>query len=71
MTPQDLGREVAQAGLRATPPVAVSGAILFHGLSIPDLAQIAVCGLTAVYVILQCGYLLWRWCRDRRNAAGA
>lgn len=69
MTAQDLAREAAQAGVRAAPPVAVSGAILFHGLSLPDLAQIAVCGLTAVYVILQCGYLLWRWRRDRRNAA--
>ena len=54
--------------MKAAPPVAVSGVALFHGLSVPDLAQVGVCGLTAIYVILQCGYLLWKWRRDR-NAA--
>lgn len=68
MTPQDLGREVAQVGLRSTPPVAVSSAILFHGLSIPDIAQIAVCVATLGFIGLQAAYLWWKWRRDRRAA---
>lgn len=65
MTPQELAQEVAKEGLKAAPPVAVSGAALFHGLSVPDMAQLIVLGLTAIYVILQAAYLLWKWRRDR------
>ncbi len=69
MTPQDLGREIAQGAVRSTPPVAVSGAILFHGLSIPDIAQIAVCVATLGFIGLQAAYVWWKWRRDRNDSA--
>lgn len=48
--------ELTQEGLKATPPVAVTLAWM-SGLTINDAVGYA----TLIYVVLQAGYLLWKW----------
>lgn len=56
---------VAAAAAKAAPPVAVSGAMI-AGVPMSDV----VLGLTAVYLLLQIGYLVWKWRKEARGRGG-
>lgn len=66
-----LNAEVASEALKAAPPVTVTATALAGGLSLNNIIGAA----TLVYIILQAGYLLWKWRRDwrreRRGMEGA
>lgn len=52
--------EVTNEAVKATPPVMVSVAGWFGGLTINQAVGIA----TIVYIALQAGYLVWKWHRE-------
>lgn len=60
----DLAHDAASAAIKAAPPVAVTAAGHIAGWTIDY--WILVC--TLIYLVLQIGYLVWRWSRDIRRA---
>jgi hypothetical protein len=64
----DIHQSMAAAGARATPPVVVSAASTLSHAPLQDWVYI----LTLVYLVVQIGYLLWKWWRaiHRREPAG-
>lgn len=52
-------KDLAIEGAKATPPIAVVGTSIAQGWTINH----AVAALTIVYLLLQIGWLLWRWHR--------
>lgn len=59
-------QDVVKSAAEATPPVVVA-ALHLGGVSLPDWVAL----LTAVYVVLQIGHLLWRWTRAARRNSGS
>lgn len=55
--------EIAQEGLKASPPVAVSAYTAAQGLTLNEIVAIA----TLIYIALQVGYLLWKWWREAKK----
>lgn len=60
---KELIKDVAAEGAKATPPIAVVGTSIAQGLTINTV----VGTLTIVYLLMQIGWLAWRW---RRAAQG-
>lgn len=60
----DMTRDITVAGAKTAPPVAVSLAAHLGALTLNDWLAIA----TIVYVVLQTGYLVWKWSREWRAA---
>ncbi len=56
--------EIAQEGLKATPPVAITAVAWMKGLTLTDAVGIA----TLAYIALQAGYLIWKWYREFKKS---
>lgn len=56
---------LAAAAAKAAPPVGVSGAMI-AGVPMADI----VLWLTAAYLVLQIGYLGWKWYGEARQKKG-
>lgn len=54
MVKQEMATVVADAAIRATPPVAVTA---IYGVALPDI----VAGLTVVYLVIQIAYIVNKW----------
>lgn len=65
MNNHSFSAEFAEQALKGSPPVAVTAGML-AGMQMQDW----VFALTLVYLLLQIGYLAWKWIRDIRNNAG-
>lgn len=52
------------AAAKAAPPVAVSGAMI-AGVQMADI----VLWLTMIYLVVQIGYLGWKWIREWRESS--
>lgn len=65
-----MNAEVASEAVKAAPPVAVVATSIASGWSINHIVGAA----TIAYIVLQAGYLVWRWRRDvlreRRERSG-
>lgn len=57
---------IANEGLKATPPVTVTAVAWMQGLTINEVVGYA----TLVYIVLQAGYLVWKWVREARGSSG-
>lgn len=55
--------EIAQESLKAAPPVAVTAWAWMSGLDINQVVGYA----TLLYIVLQAGYLIWKWVREVRR----
>ncbi len=55
---------IANEGLKATPPVTFTALTWAQGMTLPDAVALA----TLVYIVLQAGYLLWKWYREWKKA---
>jgi len=53
---------VSDMAIKATPPVAVSGATI-AGIEVPNLVQLA----TLVYLVVLITYKCWHWYREWRG----
>jgi hypothetical protein len=56
---KEMMKDIALEGAKATPPVAVVTTTWAGGWSMNDTVIV----LTIVYLLLQIGWLLWRWHR--------
>lgn len=56
-------QEVMQEALKATPPVSIAIAEKAAGWTLNDTVLTA----TLIYVIMQAGYLVWKWLREYRR----
>lgn len=54
---------IADQGLKAVPPVTVTVLAWVHNMTLPDAVALA----TLIYIVLQAGYLVWRWIREARK----
>lgn len=55
---------VATEGMKASPPVAVSAMATVQGWQMADWVALA----TVLYILMQAGYLGWKWYREYRKA---
>ena len=55
--------EVVQEGLKASPPVTVTAWAWMNGLTLNEVVAVA----TLIYIVLQAGYLIWKWVREIRR----
>ncbi len=55
--------EITNEGLKATPPVVITTLSWMQGLTLTDFVALA----TLAYIILQSGYLVWKWWREART----
>lgn len=55
--------EIPQEGLKAAPPVAVTAWAWVAGLTLDKWVALA----TLTYIVLQAGYLIWKWVREIRK----
>ena len=56
---KEIIKDVVTEGAKATPPVAVVTTSIAQGWTINN----AVGALTVIYLLLQIGWLVWRWYR--------
>ncbi len=56
-------QEITTEAVKAAPPVAVSVAAATDALTLNDWMLIATIG----YVLIQAGYLIWKWFREWRR----
>lgn len=54
---------IANEGLKATPPVTVTAVAWMQGMTLTDAVALA----TLIYIVLQAGYLIWKWVREARK----
>lgn len=54
---------IVQEGLKSSPPVAITAVAWMQGLTLTDVVALA----TLAYIVLQCGYLIWRWWREYKK----
>lgn len=59
---QEIGEAVSSSVARSLPPVGVVGATV---AGVPLDAWVLI--LTAMYIVLQSAYLVWRWLREARR----
>jgi len=52
--------DIISEAAKSTPPVAVTVAAATGGISLNNIIGAA----TLVYIVLQAGYLIWKWRRD-------
>lgn len=52
--------EIAEEGLKAAPPVTVTAWAWLNGLTLDKWVALA----TLTYIVLQAGYLIWKWWRE-------
>jgi len=64
--PLALRGELVPASAKSGPPVAVA-ALTMAGVGLQDWVYI----LTAIYLVTQTGYLVWKWFREWRKPFGA
>ena len=57
-----MNTEVVQEAAKSAPPVVVTLGTLASGVTINHIMGL----VTIVYVVLQAGYLVWKWRRDVR-----
>lgn len=57
-----LNTEIVTEAAKAAPPVAVTATAMAGGLSLNNVIGAA----TLIYIVLQAGYLVWKWRRDIR-----
>lgn len=57
-----LNTEIVTEAAKAAPPVAVTATAVAGGLNLNNVVAIA----TVLYIVLQAGYLIWKWRRDIR-----
>lgn len=55
-----LNAEIASEAAKAAPPAMITTIAAVGGLSLNNVIGIA----TLVYIVLQAGYLVWKWRRD-------
>lgn len=55
-----MNTEIVTEAAKAAPPVAVTATAMAGGLSLNNVIGAA----TLIYIILQAGYLVWKWRRD-------
>ena len=55
-----LNSEIASEAIKAAPPVTVTATALAGGISLNNVIGAA----TLIYIVLQAGYLIWKWRRD-------
>lgn len=55
--------EILSEVAKSTPPAAVVATATVSGLSLNNVIGIA----TLIYIVLQAGYLIWKWRRDVRR----
>lgn len=58
-----MNTEIASEAAKAAPPVTVIATSTLAGWSLNNFIGLA----TLVYIILQAGYLLWKWRRDYKQ----
>jgi len=58
-----LNSEIASEAAKAAPPAMITTIAAVGGLSLNNIIGIA----TLVYIVLQAGYLIWKWRRDIRR----
>lgn len=58
-----LNTEIATEAAKSAPPAAVAVTAFMEGVSLNNVVGIA----TLVYIVLQAGYLVWKWRRDIRR----
>lgn len=63
MDRETIVRTAAVEGMKAAPPVAVVSTNVANGWTMTHTAT----ALTILYVLLQMGYLLWRWSNERED----
>lgn len=56
-------QEIAQETAKSAPAVIVTGWAWMSGLTLTDLVAVA----TLVYIVLQAGYLVWKWIKEARS----
>ena len=56
--------DIAHESLKSAPPVAVTGWAWMNGLSLNEVVALATLG----YIVLQAGYLLWKWYREWKRS---
>jgi hypothetical protein len=54
---------VLHEGAKSAPPVVVAGTAWLFGLTLNDWVAIG----TLAYLVLQGGFLIWRWYRESKN----
>lgn len=55
-----LNHEAVSEAIKAAPPITVTVTALASGLSLNNIIGIA----TLAYIVLQAGYLIWKWRRE-------
>jgi len=63
MTPEQKSDIVSEL-TRATPPVAITTAVTVGGLTLNEWVALA----TLLYIVLQSGWLIWKWYRAAKGA---
>ncbi|NGR07854.1 hypothetical protein G5B41_09800 [bacterium SGD-2] len=58
-----MNTEIASEVAKAAPPAAVTTLAAANGWSLNNVIGLA----TLVYIVLQAGYLIWKWRRDVRR----
>ena len=56
--------DIAHESLKSAPPVAVTGWAWMNGLSLNEVVALATLG----YIVLQAGYLIWKWIREWKRS---
>ena len=55
--------ELAQESMKSAPPVVVAGSAWLFGLTLNDWVAVG----TLLYLVLQGGYLAWKWYRESKK----
>lgn len=55
--------EIAQESLKASPPVTITAWAWMNGLTLNEVVALA----TLAYIVLQAGYLIWKWVKEIRR----
>lgn len=55
-----MNTEIITEAAKAAPPVTVTATAIAAGWSLNNIIGVA----TLVYIVLQAGYLIWKWRRD-------
>ncbi|MBU1350627.1 MAG: hypothetical protein KJ856_22510 [Gammaproteobacteria bacterium] len=58
---KEMIKDIAMEGAKASPPVAVVGTSIAKGWAEGWTINHTVAALTIVYLLLQIGWLVWRW----------